>query len=150
MNHFLLSSVKTVLSKVLSKLRCQMIWHTLLWSAEQSYWSIRIIRPSRQQERGELLGEHSALLDLLDEEAGDGVLLERQVVVAVHVRQLPDAVGIFEIKFVEKSQGNSKQGVSSGRGTGLGWLRFRMFHHPAWAVDSYSNSPPARGTPQSR
>ena len=53
-------------------------------------------------------------------EAGDGVLLERQVVVAVHVRQLPDAVGICEIKFVEKSQGNSKQGVSSGRGPGLG------------------------------
>ena len=27
----------------------------------------------------------------------------------------------------------------------LGWLRFGMFHHPAWAVSSYSSGPPSRG-----
>ena len=40
------------------------------------------------------------------------------------------------------------QGVSSGGGPGLGSLRFGMLHPPAWAVGSYSSSPPARGTPQ--
>ena len=39
------------------------------------------------------------------------------------------------------------QGASSVRGPGLG-LGFGMFHRPAWAVGSYSSSPPARGTPQ--
>ena len=32
--------------------------------------------------------------------------------------------------------------------TWMGWLRFGMFHHPAWAVGSYSSGPPAVGTPQ--
>ena len=30
----------------------------------------------------------------------------------------------------------------------LGWLRFGMFHHPAWAEGIYRSGPPARGTPQ--
>ena len=30
----------------------------------------------------------------------------------------------------------------------LGWLRFGMFHYPAWAIGSYSSGPPAGGTPQ--
>ena len=42
------------------------------------------------------------------------------------------------------------QGGASGRTVGLGWLRFGMFHHPAWAVGSYSSGPPAGGTPQFR
>ena len=33
-------------------------------------------------------------------------------------------------------------------GTRFCWLRFGMFHHPAWAVCSYSSGPPAEGTPQ--
>ena len=37
------------------------------------------------------------------------------------------------------------QGVPCPRGLGLGWLRFGMFHHPAWVVGSYSSGPPARG-----
>ena len=83
-----------LLSKVLNK-----YLGLIQVSAHPTFTAIELliclhIRPSRQEERWEFLGEHSALLDLLDEEAGDGVLLERQVVVAVHVRQLPDAVGI--------------------------------------------------------
>ena len=37
------------------------------------------------------------------------------------------------------------QGDSGGR---IPWLRFGMFHHPAWAVSSYSSGPPAGGTSQ--
>ena len=33
-------------------------------------------------------------------------------------------------------------------GTWLGWLRFGMFHHPAWAVGIYRSGLPAGGTPQ--
>ena len=43
---------------------------------------------------------------------------------------------------------NEVQGDSGGRIPWLGWLRFGMFHHPAWAVGSYSSGPPAGGTPQ--
>ena len=32
--------------------------------------------------------------------------------------------------------------------TWLGWVRFRMFHHPAWAVGSYRSGQPAGWTPQ--
>ena len=39
-------------------------------------------------------------------------------------------------------------GDSGGRVPRLGWLRFGMFHHPAWAVGSYGSGPPAEGTPQ--
>ena len=30
------------------------------------------------------------------------------------------------------------QGDTGGLGPGLGWLRIWMFHHPAWAVGSYT------------
>ena len=32
--------------------------------------------------------------------------------------------------------------------TGFCWIGFGMFHHPAWAVGSYSSGPPAGGTPK--
>ena len=34
--------------------------------------------------------------------------------------------------------------------TWLGWVRFTMFHRPAWAVGSYRSGPPAGGTPLSQ
>ena len=38
--------------------------------------------------------------------------------------------------------------VTGGRVPWLGWLRFGMFHHPAWAVGSYSSSSTVGGTHQ--
>ena len=43
---------------------------------------------------------------------------------------------------------HSVQGDPSGGEPGFCWLGFGMFHHPAWAVGSYSSGPLAGGTPQ--
>ena len=56
------------------------------------------------------------------------------------VRDQPQTMFIWQTEYI--------QGWASTRGPGLGWLRFGMFHHPAWAVDSYSSGPPARETPK--
>ena len=34
--------------------------------------------------------------------------------------------------------------------TGFSWLRYGMFHHPAWAVGSYSSGPQPRDLPKSK
>ena len=40
------------------------------------------------------------------------------------------------------------QGGAGGLAARLGCFLFGMFHHPAWAVGSYSSGHPAGGTPQ--
>ena len=44
---------------------------------------------------------------------------------------------------------NIQVGPSPGE-PGLGWLWFGMFHHPAWAVGSYSSGHQARELPKSK
>ena len=45
---------------------------------------------------------------------------------------------ILSVYFQTTFSNCTGRGVRSA--TGLGWLRFGMFHHPAWAVGSYSVS----------